>query len=161
LNHGLEFDSYEPHPYFYNKLETMFKDNKNVKLNNLAVWNKNEERSFYFKKHPAIWGDNHTSGGASLLSEKTNIPGNIECAVECIDIVDVIKKHKRIKILKIDTEGAEYHILNRLIESGLHTIPEFIFFEDHTRKILSTEYSALKEKFKEHVRNLNLNFYLW
>ena len=78
-------------------------------------------------------------GGSTLVDRKEGITGLYGAEVKCIDIVDVLNKilndnnlqQNKIKILKIDVEGAEYHILKRLIETKTIEIPQFIFFEDH------------------------------
>lgn len=157
---GIIFDSYEPHPYFYNKIIKRFGDNPNVTINNLAVWINDETLNFFFKKPVAEWGDNHRSGGASLV-RKTNHRGEMT-SVKCIDIVDIINKHEKIKILKIDIEGAEYKVIKRLIDTGLINKPEFIFFEDHERKIVNNpEFLSDKKDVQEFVNNTDFKFYNW
>ena len=134
-NRGIKMDSYEPHPYFYKKLINNYGNLDNVKLNNVAIWTKNEKRNFYFKNDPSLWHERYSAGGATLVKEKEGIVGDKLCKeVDCIDIVDVINKHDNIKVLKIDVEGAEYMLLERLIEADLIEKPEFLFVEDHSRK---------------------------
>ena len=157
---GIVFDSYEPHPYFFNKLVENFKDKKNVNITKKAVWVKNTNLEFYFKKPEEMWGDNHRSGGASLIKKSNHIGG--KTMVESIDIVDVIEKHEKIKVLKIDIEGAEYKVLRKLIDTNLIHKPEFIFFEDHERKIVNRDEFQLDKKYvKDFVDRTGFKFYNW
>lgn len=157
----INMDSYEPHPWFYNFLENNFSNLDNVTLNNLAVWEKNETKNFYFKKRQSTWGDDYRSGSASLIKEKTNLLRDAFCEVKCIDIFDVLNKHENIKILKIDTEGSEYKILKRMIETSTIGKPEFIFFEDHERKIHSSEYKHDKLFVRDYLLRNNIDVFNW
>ena len=154
-------DSYEPHPYFFDKIVKKFEHLPNVKITNAAVWSKKCASNFYFKKSPDLWGDNHRSGGASLYIDKINVQSEYSTQVECIDIVDIVSSHDKIKILKIDAEGAEYDILLRLFESSLITKPEFIFFEDHERKMTSRVFMNNKRQFANLVNQNGLTLYNW
>ena len=158
---GITLDSYEPHPYFFEKIKKEYGNLENVTLNNKAVWINNQRKNFFFKKDPRSWGANYSSGGASLLKEKENLPGTFGCVVECVDVADIIQKHDRIKILKIDVEGAEYHLLRRLISKGLIGKPEFIFFEDHSRKVKSEEFRENKQFVQNYVDLEGIKFYNW
>jgi len=160
LDEGVIFDSYEPHPYFYKKLDLKYKNHERISLTNKAVWINSLNLEFYFKKPIKEWGDNHVSGGASLL-RKTNHRGE-NVSVDCIDIVDVVKKHEKIKILKLDIEGAEYKVLRRLIETGLIDKPEFIFFEDHEAKVINKK-DFIKDKrvVEKFVNDTKFKFYNW
>jgi len=158
---GVILDSYEPHPYFFEKIKKEYGNLENVTLNNKAVWIKNQRKNFFFKKDPAAWGDNHSSGGASLIKEKANLQGTFGCESECVDIADIIQKHDHIKVLKIDVEGAEYHLLRRLISKDLINKPEFIFFEDHSRKVNSEEFRENKQFVQNYVDLTGIKFYNW
>jgi len=161
---GLVMDSYEPHPYFFDKIVCDFGHIESAKITNAAAWSENCIRQFYFKKHPAPcpWGNNHRSGGASLCSEKSNVLSNQSVKVQCIDIVDIISAHDKIKILKIDAEGAEYDILQRLVDTSLIHKPEFIFFEDHERKMRSSSsFMQKKAIFATFAKQKGLTLYSW
>ena len=98
----------------------------------------------YFKNAPQDNADWFLDdGGSTLVNRKEGISGLYGAKVKCVDIVDVLNKilsdkrfqQNKIKILKIDVEGAEYHILKRLIKSNMIEVPEFIFFEDHSHRM--------------------------
>ena len=148
-NLAVTIDSYEPHPYFFKKLVEKYSNLPNVTLNQIAVSNVNKKANFYFKKPSHMWSENHTSGGASLIWQKVKVSNQgRECIeVTCEDIVDIVSRHDKIKILKIDIEGAEYSVLKRLIETNLIEKPEFLFFEDHSRKIANVPEFANDRQF--------------
>lgn len=159
---GMMIDSYEPHPYFFKKINDMFGHLNNVNVTNSAVWSKNEIRSFYFKKPESQWGENHRSGGASLCLEKSNILRQHNTEVSCIDVAEIVRNHDSIKILKIDAEGAEYDILYRLVEESLIFKPEFIFFEDHERKMSTSKaFMEKKRRFRDFATKNGLSLYSW
>ena len=159
---GVHIESYEPHPYFFWKLHDKYADHKNITVLPVAVCNRTCVSNFFFKKHPSSWGENHSSGGASLERKSNHDPMGSYVRVMCRDIVEVLQRFDKIKILKIDVEGSEYKILRRMIETGLITKPDFIFLEDHQRKIVDLE-SFLKDK--EYVYNYvisnNIKLYKW
>lgn len=183
----LTVDSYEPHPELFNFLKSKYSGYSNITLNNAAVYNSNCYKILYFKKPPKdnddwFLGD----GGATLVNRKKNIPGRHGAEVRCIDIVDVLNKilswrgrpsealavdsnlrQDKLKILKIDVEGAEYHILKRLIETNMIGIPQFIFFEDHSHKMYynaefdQNEFDQNKKYVEMFVKNNDFKFYRW
>jgi len=163
-NLGVTIDSYEPHPYFFKKLVEKYSNLPNVTLNQTAVSDINKKANFYFKKPSHMWTENHSSGGASLVWQK--IAGSnprLECLeVTCEDIVDIVSRHDKIKILKIDIEGAEYSVLRRLIEANLIEKPEFLFFEDHSRKIANVpEFDNDKQFFCDFVEKSGFKARCW
>jgi FkbM family methyltransferase len=177
--YGMTIDSFEAHPITFDFLCNKYRGEvtlnkeiqKNVLINqsltfsitNAAVWNSQEEKIFYFKESPnsVYWG--HHDGGSTLMGSKSTISTTSGCKVQTIDIADIIRSwnHKKIKILKIDAEGVEYHLLKRLIDTGLIFKPEFIFFEDHGEKINSEEFFKLKEFVLDFKEKNNLKFYKW
>ena len=171
---GLRVDSWEPHPELYKHLQLKYEACENVTLNNAAVFDSNSNKTLYFREDPherigkmgtphgfvknEVWNDI----GSTLIPEKQGISGMWGCEVQCVDIVDIIKKaDNQVKILKIDVEGAEYHILRRLIETNLIHVPEFVFFEDHARKVNTLEFSENKNFVQDFVASTNFKFYIW
>lgn len=138
---------YECNPKHIQTLEKITEtDKRDIRVFQNALWNKNEFRSFYFSEDQ--WGDL----GCTLKSEKKEKldrehPINVMC-VDINDIIDYINKDKYI-ILKLDIEGAEYEVLERLIETGnIERINElYVEFYDSFFNKDSTE---LKEKLKKY-----------
>ena len=79
--------------------------------------------------------------------------------VNLCDFLKVFKK--KIKVLKIDIEGAEVDLLNDLIDDGLTRDISYIFVETHEKKIPSLRGTtiALKKRIEEeNYSNINLNW---
>ena len=111
---GCTVHAFEPHPFFYNYMKEVYGKNKNFIISNKAAWIRNEERNFYFKR-----SRDAKNGGATLMSEKTNIlDPYLFDVVECFNVSQYIKELGNIDVLKIDVEGAEYEILFSTSLSG-------------------------------------------
>ncbi len=159
---NLNIHSYEPHPYFFNKLSSKFSSLENVTLNNIAVADKNYTAEFFFKKNPSTWDENFSCGGASLERKTNHDPAGSFVEVPCIDVANILNKFDSIKILKMDVEGTEYKILRRMIETDLLEKPDFIFLEDHQRKIIDLDSFLSDKKFVcEHMKSIGKKFYMW
>ena len=94
--------SFEPLKKEYKELVYRFGKNKLVNLYNLAIYES--------KKKIPITLDGLNS---SMLS---NIKVKKKLFVETYDIINIFKEYKKINLLKLNVEGAEYKILLRLIE---------------------------------------------
>ena len=115
-----------------------------------------EIRKFYFKKSPTA-----KNGGATLMSEKTNINIDLNIEVQCEDICKIVDRLKFVDVLKIDVEGAEYELLNKIYESNTYKKIGSIYFEDHSRKIFSSRFFDLKSKVIKNFNSINKELYWW
>lgn len=154
---GCKIYAFEPHPVFYEIISNEYEETENVILSNNAMWIQNEKRKFYFKR-----SKESLNGGATLMEEKTNILNkNLNVEVQCLDICDFIDSVGYVDILKVDVEGAEYELLDRLYESGRHEKVGSIYFEDHERKMPSQRFRQLKQKVIKNYNSINKNLYWW
>lgn len=164
---GIEIHGFEPHPELAKFIKQQFKRYDNLYFNEAAAWIKNESKILYYG--PDTWGTVHDininmPGGSTLFSEKINVSGDHFVSVNCIDISEyILNLNRQINVMKMDIEGAEYHILRHLIESGTINKIDNIFFEDHSKKIpLSfSEFYENKKFFYERINSLNTNFGRW
>lgn len=180
MQYNIFIDSYEAHPKTYEYLcnkyrgditfdsitkSKVLKNNyADFSITNAPVWKCSENKIFYFKEPPNTKYFGHGDGGSTLMgTEKITVSSRYGLNMKTIDIVDVINKWKEhnIKILKLDVEGAEYHILKRLIDEDLIFKPEYIFFEDHGEKIDSEEFFRLRDFVLDFKEKNNLKFYKW
>ena len=60
-----EIHAFEPHPIIFRDLKEKYNDNKNVILNETAVWSSNEYKYLYFKN-----SKEEVNGGATLITER-------------------------------------------------------------------------------------------
>ena len=155
---GCKVYAFEPHPVFFAMLQENYGDNDNIVLSNEAVWKRDEKRKFFFKRSASA-----LNGGATLMSEKTNITNlNLNVDVECVDISRVIHSiDGDIQVLKMDVEGAEYEILERILETESYKKIKSIYFEDHSRKMSSSNFHQLKDRILREYKNKNIDLYWW
>jgi len=155
LSTGCEIHSFEPHPMFFKELYEKYASLSNIHLNQSAAWKSNGKITLYYKR-----GVLARNGGASLIKDKTNLDLSLNVEVECIDIAKYISGlNREVDLLKIDAEGAEYEILDHLFETDAFQKIKNIHYEDHSRKIHTTEWRRLKEstllKYKKNNTILN------
>ena len=155
--------SFEPHPEYSEILGYTYTNNPNFFMYKAAVWSEDIIRPFFFKGHNI-----RLNGGATLMAEKTNIYNDSKhTAVQCLDIARIVKSiDRRIDVLKLDVEGAEWNILHRLYETGTYLDVKAIYVENHSRKIprddiSGGDYHTLKEKVIENYKRAGIPLYWW
>lgn len=97
----------EPLKVFYGDLIEKFKEYNNIVPINVALLNKNENTQMSIK------------GDMSSLFD----PGENNEIIECLDVKDFFYKYEidKIDVLKINIEGSEYDLLDRIIDLNLHS----------------------------------------
>ena len=104
----MEFDCnsfiFEPHPFYYQKLKDKYKSNNKVKVFNYGLGGSTE--SLYLTDSGA---------GSEVTKEKTDIKISIKDITEVIEDFDI----EKIDLLKLNIEGSEYDLLEKLLKSGL------------------------------------------
>lgn len=126
---GADVIAFEPDPWSFQQLSGSISGNGNVTLFNKAVGGQAGVLPFYraadFQSHP----DLH-SLGSSLIPQGAGTQEKIQ--VEVIDFPEFIQGlGGRVEILKMDIEGAEVDILERLFATGLIACFDHIFVETH------------------------------
>lgn len=109
------------------------------------MWSSNEYKDLYFKNSKVS-----VNGGATLIVHNDNISKNIKTKVKCIDISEYIKNlNLQIDLFWMNIEGAEYDIINHLLNTGTINRINYIYFEDHERrfKIIKRFFSYLYGQF--------------
>jgi FkbM family methyltransferase len=103
--HSPKIHIFEPIPDFYNTIKYRFHNNKNITPYNFGLSSRNEKISIALK-----------DDATDMFS--TSDEENIEISV--MDIVDFLNKNsiKHIDLLKLNIEGSEYDVLERLIDTG-------------------------------------------
>lgn len=151
---GCDVDFFECNPAHIDALETIKNQNTKYKFTiwQAAIWNKNETKLFYFSIDR--WGDL----GCTLKPEKNEkLDIDNPILVRCInlaDYLDTIHPDTYI-VLKLDIEGAEYEVLENLINSGrINRINElYVEFHDMFFGISSAD---LKNRLSTY--NIKCNF---
>ena len=125
--------SFEPNPFFKNKIEKITKYDKNVIFSDKLVGINNNKTKLFLS------GGNND--GSSIYSDKkTNkIDKNVHIICETIDIVEFINQlpsHNKLWI-KMDIEGSEYNIIPHMYKNNCLKKINKLFIEWHYRKIPS------------------------
>lgn len=158
---GARVYAFEPNPYVFRILKERFQNNDNVICLPQGVFDKNCRQRLYFHKNSDA-DEVYWSQGTSLLDFKGNVNKKKFIEVELIDLSEFIEKlGQRIKLLKLDVEGVEYEILNKLIDTKIYNLIDLILVETHEKKIpeLHSKHQALLEKLKkEKITNIDLTW---
>lgn len=118
-----EFILYEPHPNHTEYLENLSKEKK-FKFINGAIWDKTGVSDFFLAID--FYGDQ----GSTLCNdkkEKLDLENPIK--VNTYDIVEILDQFNEedYVVLKLDVEGGEYDIIQRLIDTNnIHKVKEYI-----------------------------------
>jgi FkbM family methyltransferase len=177
LTNDLQLDNdevymFEPNKNCYDRLVEKYSNNKNIHINQKAVWNKNEIRILNFEFCP---NENGLYGGATnILGDNFKIPGYISdeymeewppkvCdQVECIDFSEFVQKNIDLNqniILKIDIEGSEYEVIDKMIDDDILMYINTIAVEwhPHMRKDNCKDISYYLNQFEKY----NINYIQW
>lgn len=158
---GAEVYSFEPNPFAFDVLKKRFKDNPRVHCINKGVWDRNDKISLYFheksNEDEVKW-----STGSSILSCKKNISTNKSIDIDVIDLIEFIKNlDRKVAVLKIDVEGAEIEILEKIISEKLYLNIGSILVETHDHKIpeLKAKTDHVRETIlKKGIKNISLDW---
>jgi FkbM family methyltransferase len=155
LEKGAIVYAFEPHPEAFAALQKNVGKNNNAHLINRGVWDKQTKIKLYMHqnhdKNALTW-----SQGASLVSEKDNINPESYVEVEVVDLADFIESLKTpIKAIKIDVEGVEFDILEKLIATKAYKNVETILVETHSKKMKQLE--AKEETIKKLIAQNNIS----
>ena len=145
---GALVHAFEPNPDAFAVLAERFGDTSNVELHRLAVLDRPGRVRLYL--HVDAPADPvRASVGSSVLPFKANVDEERYVEVDAIDLSQfVLGLAAPVKVVKIDVEGAECPIVNRLIDTGAIERTETVLVELHDRHIpeLRRDYEALRER---------------
>lgn len=136
---GARVYAFEPDPVAFARLKKRCAALPNVTLIPKAVGTAAGAATLYRLKDFAT-DPEEKSQSSSLLDFKPNIDPASGIAVELVDLVAFIKALDRpVSILKVDIEGAEFDLLQALIEAGCMDRIGAAFVETHDHKIPGLE----------------------
>jgi len=150
--------TFEAHPRFASFYENI----ENHMLHSQAVWTREGEIDFYLQEDDPVHNKDELGMGHSLFKEKRNIDSNKMMRVPSIDfskwILDSFRKDDFI-ILKMDIEGAEYDVLNKMIQDGSMSYIDALYVEFHHDKypeiVSKTEYDKICSQIKVPTFEIN------
>jgi FkbM family methyltransferase len=162
LRKGAKVYAFEPDPVIYKILSERFATNNMFTSFRKGVWIKKDKLKFYL---PSNLDEDrlNNSVGNSLFADKNDISKKY-LIVEVIDLINFIKNlnNKRIRLLKLDIEGAEIPVLKKIISSSIYKKIDYIIVETHEEVIESTkkELSNIKALIKKKdIKNIDLNWH--
>lgn len=132
---GARVYAFEPHPDAFRALRERFADNPRVVCIEKAVHDRAGTARLHFHREsaedPLKW-----STGSSLDAGKRNVDPENFATVETVDLAEfVLGLGRRVALLKIDVEGVEVEILNRLLDTGAVRLVDRVLVETHERKM--------------------------
>jgi FkbM family methyltransferase len=107
---------YEPNVEFFNKLFLKYQNNNAIKVANLALFDKTCKISL-----------SNNDNASSIINNSFQDLKNIWAC----DVFEEFKKYQQIDLLKLNIEGAEYNVLNRLIDTGSIKRINYILVQFH------------------------------
>jgi FkbM family methyltransferase len=148
VRRGAFVHAFEPDPAAFAVLIERFGDASKVEVRQQAVLDRAGRVRLYLHVD-ATHDPVGASVGSSVLPFKGNVDEERYVEVEAIDLSELVLALPRpVKVVKIDVEGAECPIVNRLIDTGAIERTETVLVELHDRHIpeLTRDYAALRER---------------
>ncbi len=157
---GVLVYAFEPDPNAFKVLQVTFQGVENVICLNKAVSDHSGTTKIYFNnrynENPEKW-----STGSTLLVDKPHVDESNFAICEIIDFAEFIQNiDKPIGLLKMDIEGEEVRVLNKLILLGLTSKIRNIVVETHERfPTLRESTEELKKTIRlKKIKNIDLNW---
>lgn len=151
---GATVHAFEPNPDAFRVLAEQTRGMANVHLHPEAVLDRAREMTLFlhvnYKLNPERF-----SSRSSLIAEKRNVDAAGGVKVKVIDLVEfILKLDGPVKLLKIDIEGAEYDLLNGLIDRGAIDRVDQVFVETHAHAIPSLQ--PVDKALRQRIADLGL-----
>ncbi|MEZ5911247.1 MAG: FkbM family methyltransferase [Paracoccaceae bacterium] len=128
---GAEVHAFEPNPDAFAVLQKNTRHLPGVHCHQQAVLDAPGQMTLYLHLNYAR-DPMRFASGSSLIADKRNVDDRRGVEVEVIDLVAFIAALDRpVKLMKVDIEGAEYALLNAMIDRGVMDRVERIFVETH------------------------------
>ncbi|KKN71698.1 hypothetical protein LCGC14_0417640 [marine sediment metagenome] len=151
--------AFEPHQMlFRDYLYPGFHRNPLVTLEYAAAWREDsDEQRLYLKNRKK---DDDT--GSSLVKYKTNLDKQSWMPCRTINIGKyLVKLDQDITILKIDTEGSEWDIINSVLDEFDYSRIQHWYVEDHNTKIPDKTWIRRRGQTRKRLDDLGIELMSW
>jgi FkbM family methyltransferase len=146
---GATVYAFEPDPLCFSVLSKRFALTPNVTCFHQGVMDRNCSLTLKSPNAHGKWDDLDSTVSSSFIHE--DLLHARQTTVNCIDLSDFIfSLNSRVQMLKIDIEGAEIPVINRLIDSGAVDLINMAVVETHEKQqpSLSLETETLRHRIK-------------
>ena len=133
---SVKIRAFEPNPMAFKLLQKNIEYNKfsNIFIHQLALSDTSEEIDLFFTEENLVT--------ASIDINRNSYNNTVK--VNSVKLSDFFKEEKKIDLVKLDVEGAEYRILAELKISGTIQVPNRYLIEFHNHTELSSFQSFLR-----------------
>ena len=148
--------SFEPITGLVKQLQEIHKDDSTINIQNSAVWINDEVKKLYLS-------EDYTDG-SSLLNSLNDLRDDHYLKVLCFDLSLWLSEsftEDDYLILKLDIEGAEYEVLNKMIEDGTINLINEFWGEWHDMKISDEKTLKMSKKVYRYLEDNNIEFKDW
>jgi FkbM family methyltransferase len=158
---GATVYAFEPDPHAFAALQGMFGHTSNIHLLEKAVGIETGRVPLY--RSPLFTTDpDYYVQASSLYAAKSNVSPTNRVVVDLIDLPAFIEAlPRRVSLLKLDIEGSEVSILERLFDTGVAARIDCIFAETHEGDVpeLLTRTIALRQRIaRENLLHVSLDW---
>lgn len=137
--------AFDANPKFLSKWETMKDENTHFYLK--AAWTEDTTLSF------AVDSEDEPLGSTLMQGKKKIWDNNEKIEVEAFNFSEWLKQFENdYVIIKMDIEGAEFPLLNKMVADNTITIPAVLLVEFHPNKVVeytTTDKIHLMKKIKD------------
>jgi len=146
-----EIYAFEPNPLAFRLLSSRFRGNGRVHCINKGVMDEDCKLTLYIPKARGSADSIDVSVAATFFGKNGKSESELVQAY-CVDIGQFINSlGSRVKLLKLDIEGAECKVLNSLIDRGVIHKVDLVIVETHEKQMpdLAPEVDALRKRLRD------------
>lgn len=154
--------AFEPDPIAFEILKQRTKNISNITCYKKGVGTANKTSRLFFHRGRSAHNHEAFSVSSSTISEKNNIDTENFIEIETIDLADFIELLEgEVALVKMDIEGAEIEVLEKLIHQETYKKVGLLLVETHENKIPGhhKKVRQLKQTLEtKNISNIRLNW---
>lgn len=154
--------AFEPDPIAFKILKQRTKNIPNITCYKKGVGTANKTSRLFFHKGRSGYNHEAYSVSSSTVSEKNNIDTENSIEIETVDLAAFIESLEgEVALVKMDIEGAEIELLEKLIHQEAYKKVGLLLVETHENKIPGhyEKVRHLKQIIEtKNIRNIKLNW---
>lgn len=147
--------AFDANPKFKDDWSKIESENDNVEFHLKAAWIEDTELEFAVDQ-------TDTPLGSTLMKSKVKIWDNSpKIKVEAFDFSQWLRRYENdLVVVKIDCEGAEFKILQKMIDDGTIYIPNRLMVEFHPNKVREYTTTDMNNLIKK-IRDMGVKLEVW